>query len=255
MTKNLRSADSDLANYQGASALLAATLAFLIRNNVSKKFILESASQQLRGQRIRAKVGQYRRSIRAYEDMGMVMSTWFSNPKFLDQESHPLPLTPFRGSKSIQSLVRSARVKIPATLAVELMRRSPSVQIDARGNLVALKRVFVLPDFEVPRAALVIERYLDTLRRNSSAQRKGTTLLLERNCHVPEIELTRIAPILRDIRGRGTAFMDSVDGDIEAHRIRRPPGRSGVGELGVLVFAWTRPAKLRRSKSIPESNK
>jgi len=173
-------------------------------------------------------------------------------PKFLDREGHPLPLTVTEGSQSIPSLVRSARVKIQATLAIELMHRSQSVQIDGNGNFVALKRVFVLPEFEVPRAALVIERYLDTLRKNSSAQRNGTTLLLERNCHVPEIELKRIAPMLRDIKGRGTAFMDSVDGDIEAHRIRSSRKR-GIGELGVLVFAWTRPAKIRRAKSTPET--
>ena len=192
------------------------------------------------------KVREYRRLVRAYEDMGMVMSTWFSAPRFLDRESRPLRLSAGRASKSIRSLVRSSRVKISATLAIELMRRSPSVRIDHRGNFVAVKRVFVLPDFEVPRAALVIERYLDTLRRNSSAQKNGTTLLLERNCYVPEIDLRRIAPILRDIKGRGTAFMDSVDGDIEAHRIRRSR-QKGVGELGVLIFAWTRPSKSRDS--------
>jgi hypothetical protein len=252
MTKKRRPTISELANQQGASALLAATLAFLIRNKISKQFIVESARRQLSGPRIQAKVGQYKRLIRAYEDMGIVMSTWFSMPKFLDREGHPLPLTVAEGPQSIPSLVRSARVKIQATLAIELMHRSQSVQIDGNGNFVALKRVFVLPEFEVPRAALVIERYLDTLRKNSSAQRDGTTLLLERNCHVPEIELKRIAPILRDIKGRGTAFMDSVDGDIEAHRIRRSRKR-GTGELGVLVFAWTRPAKIRRSKSTPET--
>ena len=183
----------------------------------------------------------------------MVMSAWFSLPRFLDAEGDPLPLTADRGSQSVRSLVRASRVKTSATLAVELFRRSPSVRIDARGNFVALKRIFVLPDFEVSRAALVIERYLDTLGRNSSAQRNNTILLLERNCHVPEMDLRKINPILRDIKSRGTAFMDSVDGDIEAHRIRRSR-RKGVGELGVLVFAWTRPSRTRRSKSSPKVN-
>jgi hypothetical protein len=226
--------------------LLTATLAFLVRNKVSRKFILKSAHHQLSRPRIRAEVGEYRRLISAYEDMGMVMSAWFSLPKFLDREGRPLPLSSTHGPRSIPGLVRSARVKIRATLAIELMRQSRSVHIDSHGNFVALKRVFVLPEFEVPRAALVIERYLDTLRRNSSAHRKGTTLLLERNCYVPEIGLTRIAPMLRDIKDRGTAFMDSVDGDIEAHRIHKSRKR-GVGELGVLVFAWTRPARRQRS--------
>jgi hypothetical protein len=253
MTNKMRPSFSELAIQQGATALLAATFAFLRGNNISEKLILESVRRHHARQKSPENVRQYRSLVRAYEDMGMVMSTWFSLPKFLDRESRPLPLTAARGPQSVLSLVRSSRVKISGTLAVELLRRSPSVRIDARGHFIALKRVFVLPDFEVPRAALVIERYLDTLRRNSSAHKNGTTLLLERNCHVPEIDLRRIAPILRDIKGRGSAFMDSVDGDIEARRIRRSRCKA-VGELGVLVFAWTRPSKMGRSKSNSKSN-
>lgn len=247
MTRNLKPSVSALANQQGAVALLAATFAFLLRNNVSKKLIMDFARQRLGRQKLCMEVRQYRRLVRAYEDMGMIMSAWFSVPRFLDRESRPLSLTTSRGAHSISNLVRLSRVKISTPLVIELMRRSPSVRITAGGNFVALKRVFVLPNFEVPRAALVVERYLDTLRRNSSAHWSRATPLLERNCHVPEIDLKRIAPILRDIKGRGTAFMDSVDGDIEAHRNRK--GRSkALGELGVLVFAWTGPSKTRRSK-------
>jgi hypothetical protein len=118
------------------------------------------------------------------------------------------------------------------------MRRSPSVLADRRNGFRALKRVFLLPDFEVPRAALVIERYLETLRRNSLAYGTGATPILERSCYVPAIGTKWIAPILRDIKDRGTAFMDSADGYIEAHRARAPQGKR-VSELGVLVFAWT----------------
>lgn len=247
MRTSFRPSFSELANQQGAIALLTATFAFLLRNNLPQDLIVESARQCLERQKLHAPVRHYRRMARAYEDMGMVMSAWFSLPKFLDQDSHPLPLTANRGAQSIPNLLRFSRVNISAKLAIELMRRSPSVAIDARGNFVALKRVFVLPDFEVARAALVIERYLDTLRRNSCAQRNGTTLLLERNCYVPELDLKRITPLLREIKGRGTAFMDSVDGDIEALRVRKSRKKE-VGELGVLVFSWTRPSKTRRPK-------
>ena len=205
---------------------------------------LDSLKSRKAPQALLGHIREFRRLVRAYEDMGTVMSTWFSHPRYLDWESRPLRL-PLRGAISVRSLVRSSRVSLSVALATELMRRSPSIRIDSKGNFTALKRVFVLPDFEVPRAALVIERYLNTLRRNSSAQKNGTTLLLERNCHVPEIDLKRISPILRDIKERGTAFMDSIDGDIEAHRLRRPR-RRGVGELGVLTFAWTRPSRSRR---------
>jgi hypothetical protein len=247
MTKKPRS-KSDSANQQGAAALLAATFSFLRRNNISKESISDCLRQHHGRRKDHMGVRKYRRLVRAYEDMGIIMSAWYSLPRFLDKESRPLPLKAGRGPLSVASLVRASRVRISATGAVELMRRSPSVRIDDSENFIALRRAFVLPDFEIPRAALVIERYLDTLRINSSARRNGSTLLLERNCHVPDMNLGRITPILRDIRGRGMAFIDSVDGDIEAHRIRRFR-RKGVGELGVLVFAWTRSSKSRPSKS------
>ncbi len=245
MSRSVRPTLSIPANEQAASALLRATFAFLLRNNISTQFIVSSARELCDRPESRGKIRKYTRLARAYENMGIVMSTWFSSPRFLDLESRPLSLTAERGPQSIRSLVRSSRVEISPALAIELMRRSPSVRIDARGKFIAVKRVFVLPDFEVPRAALVVNRYLDTLRRNASAQRTGTTLLLERNCHVPEIDFRKIAPILRDIKGRGTAFMDSVDGDIEAHRVRGSRQKS-AGELGVLVFAWTRASRPRR---------
>jgi len=252
MTKRLRPSFSDLAIQQGAVVLIEAMVRFFGDNGISKKLILASVRSHDIPNKSRGGARLYRELVRAYEDMGMVMSTWFSLPKFLDREGRPLPLAENRGSLSIGSLVRSSRVKISLSLAVELIRRSPSVRTDSRGNFVALKRVFVLPDFEIPRAALVIERYLDTLRKNSSAQKNGTNLLLERSCHVPEVDIRRIRPILRDIKGRGTAFMDSVDGDIEAHRIRKFR-RKGVGELGLFVFAWTRPSKSRQSKTNPRT--
>jgi hypothetical protein len=247
MSKQPRRSFSDLAIQQGAIVLVEAMVRFLRDNRISKKLILTSVRAHGNPQKSRANVRHYRELARAYEEMGTVMSAWFSLPKFLDSDGRPLPLSARRGPLSIRNLVRSSRVRISVSLAIELIQRSSSVGMDSRGNFVALKRVFVLPDFEVPRASLVIERYLDTLRKNSSAQKNGTSLLLERNCHVPEIDIRRIRPILRDIKGRGTAFMDSVDGDIEAHRVRRVR-RNGVGELGVLVFAWTRPSKSRQSK-------
>jgi hypothetical protein len=252
MTKNRRSSIPELATQQGAIALLKAVFAFLHRNNISKQLIVDFARQFSGGYKSPQSTLQYRRLTRAYEDMGMIMSAWYSLPRYLDRDSRPLPLSAVRGPQSVASLVRSSRVKISAALAIELMRQSPSIRIDTRGKFIALKRVFFLPGFEVSRAALVMDRYLDTLRRNTSAHRNGTTLLLERNCHVPQIDLARITPILRDIKARGTAFMDSIDGDIEAHRIRRFTQKE-VGELGVLVFAWTRRSKTRRPKSKPKA--
>jgi hypothetical protein len=228
-----------LINQEGAIALLAATFDFLRRNNISDKVIIDYAHQHHVRYRDK-KLASYKRFMRAYEDMGILMSTWFSQPSFLDKEGRPVPLTIQAGPHSVANLIRLSGVRIPRKLVLDLMRRSPSIDSNSDGRFLALSRVFVLPELKVPRAAFVVERYLDTLRRNSSLLKGETTLLVERSCHVSGVNLRAIAPTLRDIKGRGRAFMDSVDGELEALRVPRRKCKR-IGELGVLIFSWTRP--------------
>jgi hypothetical protein len=226
-------------NQQGANALLAATFDFLRRNRIPKKFILEFIRKHLvRNQRDRS-LRVYRELEQAQEDMGVIMGTWFSHPKFLDSSANPLPITAGNGPNSITHLVRASGARVQVSIALELMRRSRSVKISGDGRLVALRRAFVLPKLEVLRAAFVVERYLDTLQQIALGKKKETPLILERSCHVSEVDLAKIVPILRDIESRGTAFMDSIDGDLECRRLRKSK-RKSVGELGVHVFVWTR---------------
>jgi hypothetical protein len=244
--KNSGSPISEIVKHQGANALIAATIGFLNANNISKQLIVNSVRQYY-SPRKAERVRQYRRLARAYEDMGIVMTTWFSASNFLDRECRPIPLAIRPGPRSVYSLVRAARVSISPAFAIELMRKSPCVRVNALGNLVALRREFVLPDFAVLRAALMIERYLDTLHRNTAPNRKRAVLLLERNCHVPEVNLKTISPILRDIKKRGSAYIDSVNGDIESLR-RKRSRHQGSGELSVHIFAWTRLARPAKNK-------
>jgi len=248
MTKNSESPYRDIVNRQGARALVAATIEFLDANKIPRQWIVDSICAHYAPSKEATDFRQYRKLARAYENMGIVMSTWFSAPKFLDKEYRPLALTVGPGPRSVSALVRAARVPISARIALELMQRSPSIGVDAAGNLVAQRREFVLPNFAVPRAALVIERYLDTLRRNSASNKKKSVLLLERNCHVPQVNLNTIAPILRDIKKRGSAYIDSVNGDLEGLR-RTRSRRKGSGEMSVHIFAWTRLGKSSKCKA------
>ncbi len=227
-------------NEQGANVLLAATLQFLHRNKIKREAILEFIRRTPRHQQEDRGLRQYRERVHAYEHMGVIMGTWFSDPRFLDPLGNPLSLTQTRGPKSLRSLIRASGTDISPTVALELMRQSPSIKFACNGTLSAIKRVFVLPKLDVPRAAFVIERYLSTLQQNAAGRKKASTLLLERSCHVSKVNLASITPILRDIENRGTAFMDSIDGDIEDHR-QKKSRRNGLGEIGVLVFAWKRP--------------
>jgi hypothetical protein len=248
MTRNSDSSYTDIVNRQGANALIAATIAFLRTNNISKELINDCFREHFGPRKTRASIRQYRKLARAYEEMGIVMTTWFTSPKFMNRECQPLPLSVASGPQSVLNLVRASRVSISASNAVALMHRSPSIGVDASGNLIALRREFVLPDIAVPRAALVIERYLDTLHRNSSRSHKKAVLLLERNCHVPEVNMTAIAPILRDIKKRGSAYIESVNGDMEELR-RKGSGRRGCGEMSVHIFAWTRLSRPRKTRA------
>lgn len=235
-------------NEQGAIALLMATFEFLQHNGISSKYIVSAAHDYQRNERYKSRTHQYSALQLAYEKMGTLMATWFSDPRFLDAYGNPLPLSKAKGAKSIASLIRASRTKIDISAAVSLMEKSPSIKTDTNGNVSALKRVFVLPELEVPRAAFVVERYLETLQRNKRAREGRKTLLLERSSHVSEVDLNVISPLVRDIESRGTAFLDSIDGEVEGQRLRRAGGKA-VGEMGVLVFAWTKPSSRKTPKA------
>jgi hypothetical protein len=229
-------------NQQGANALLAATFEFLLRNSISKKSILEFTRKHLvRNQRDRS-LRVYRELEQAQEDMGLIMGTWFSHPKFLDASGRPRPLTAGKGANSIADLVRVSGAQIQGAVAIQFMRQSPCIRFTSDGQLIALKRVFVLPKLEVPRAAFVIERYLETVLQIASDRKKDAPLLLERSCHVSEVDLAKAIPMLRNLESRGTAFLDAIDGDLEGRRLRRSK-RKSVGELGIHVFVWRKSSK------------
>ena len=82
----------EIAKRQGATALLAATIRFLDANNIPKRLISNSVRQYYGPRKAADSVRQYRKLARAYEDMGIVMSTWFSLSNFLDRECRPIPL-------------------------------------------------------------------------------------------------------------------------------------------------------------------
>ena len=228
-----------LVREQAAKALLRATYAFLRSNKIAAG---SQSGADLSKHNESKKLTLYRRAMRTYESMGVLMATWFTNPTFLDSFGNPMPLTSSKGPRSIVNLIRLSKVRVSSDIAIELLKSSPSVKSVGSDHFLALRRVFVLPEFEIPRAALVVERYLNTLRHNAQGRKRGATLLLERSCHVPQIDLQTFGPILRDIKERGTAFMDSTDGEIEACRLRRSrrSKRTVTGEVGVVVFAWTK---------------
>jgi hypothetical protein len=235
-----------LLKEQAAKILLSAMSNFLRRNGIPEKIIKANRDPPLQKD-----IRHYRRFMRAWEYVGVLLGTWYSDPKFLDKLGNPIALAP----RSITRLIRASHVDLSARDAVQLMRCSPSIKTNSNGDLVPLRRVFALPDSEVPRAAHIVERYLDTLYRNASLRKYNATLL-ERSCRATGIDISGSAPVLRDIKERGGVFMDAIDGEIEANRSRRRKRSGGaIGELGVVVFAWARPNLLTQKSSATEGHK
>lgn len=234
-----------LLKEQAAKILVSAMCNFLRRNGISETIIKGNREPNLQKD-----IRHYRRFMRAWEYVGVLLGTWHSNPKFLDKLGNPVALAP----RSITRLIRASHVDLSVRDALQLMRCSPSIKTSSDGDLIPLRRVFVLPDSEVPRAAHIVERYLDTLYRNASLRKYNATLL-ERSCRATGIDISGSAPVLRDIKERGGVFMDAVDGEIEASRSRRPRrSKGGSGELGVVVFAWARPNLLTQKSSSPRGH-
>lgn len=246
-------AETDRVTQESAEAMLSATVSFLMSNKMPKRFLCE-ATRRCFSKRNLQHFPLYSRAVREYEEMGIVLSTWFTSKKFLDEGCRPRPISIGRSSCSMNALIRASKVTISAEKAVALCRRSPSVTVDASGYIRPQRREFVLPNFEVARAALVLGRYLDTLNRNSSKKSRDSVLLLERNCHVPTLDRRAIMPVLRDIKGRGAAFLNSVNGEIEDKRRVTSSASSNVAALSVHVFAWTgtKPQKGKRRPSNKE---
>ncbi len=244
---------SEAVMAEGAEILFGAVFNFLFNCKLDRKLIERSARRAHTSARRGGEANtarKFRSVLRVYEELGTIISTWHSNARFVDDAGNPIPLSTGRGSLSIRNLVRASGTKVPYRIVVKLMRISPTIKEDDRG-MVAVSRFFSLPGFELLRAGLVIERFLETLYSNTVVGGEGSKLIFERNCYADGIKPEKLALLLRDVKHRGTAFMDSVDGQIES-------GRSGsskklaTGELGVFMFAWTRlPTSRRGSQALP----
>jgi len=207
--------DSDsLIQRQSAEVLLSAAVAFLTASNVPPKLIRILINDLLeRPRRIRAR-RNYKKIIWQFDEIGLLLATWFSNPSFLDSSGNPFPLSSGKGVLSLANLILQSGARITPYAALALLKQSTSVKIDVDGKLHALRRVFVATNYDLPRAAFTLDCLLNTLEQNARHRKGGGIQLLERISLVKNINIDRLAPSLRNINEHGTAFMDAVDGEL-----------------------------------------
>ncbi len=233
-----------------AEALINSVYQYLIFNNIDPKWIESHLATLNRRSASKVHSNKFRAAFRAYEDMGAIIATWFADPAFLDKDGSPAPLSAGKGRTSIKKLLLAAGSEL-STLAVKrLLQESPSIRKIGEDSFIPISRVFMLPSFELLRAATVVERFLETLKSNSEASMKGSPLMFERSSYAHDIDLKSVMKLLRDIKSRGTGFMNGVDGEIEAQRNKRRSGEKKDVELGVFTFVWARPTRkpIKRNK-------
>jgi hypothetical protein len=165
----------------------------------------------------------------------------------LGKTSNPKPLSVGCGPYTIQNLIRPSGADVSHSFVIDLIHMSPTITINDRGQLLAVSRFFSLPGFELLRAGPVIERFLETLHRNSNVTDERSKLIFEGSCYANSIGTRKVARVLRDIKQRGSAFMDSVDGQIELNRSRTSK-RFDLSELRVFMFAWMRSPPKKRGQ-------
>ena len=248
-----RDLDRDAVRAEAAQALFVALLSFLRNEGFSESGISRTFNnaklQSQEGTRRPTVTRKLRQFLRVYQDMGALFATWYSDPRFLDGDGRPLPLKVRGNRQSIKSLAAASRVHVPCSLIVKLMLLSPVIRECSDKSLVEEGRVFMLPGFELLRASLVVGRFLDTLQRNSKPSKAGLNQIFERSSYANQINQEQMARLLRDIKERGTAFLDSVDGQMEFSRAKT--SREGSqGELGVFMFAWMQAPNKRKAKQL-----
>src|SRR3979490_3432291 len=118
MTGNSKSTYTDVVNRQGASALMAATISFLRTNNISKQQIFDSIRQHYDGRVPRCDTRKYRKVTRLYPNQVIVMSTWFSSPKFLDKDCQPIPRPVSHGAHDVIRIPYASRVSVSRLVAI-----------------------------------------------------------------------------------------------------------------------------------------
>jgi len=244
--KSMREGMPPEATRQAAECLLIAVHKFLQRNRAIGSGPDLALAPNVTDRRSKRSAHQFRRAARAYEAMGMIIATWYTHPEFLDSNGQPTALSINGRVRSLSSLIRRSRCKLTRGIVLDLFQRSSSIGFTSDGLIVALKRDFHLPGFELIRAALWVERFLDTIQRNLDANFTAIKPVMEMSCYVSDVNAKRVAPLLRDIRQKGAAFMDSVDGAIEWSRVGR---KSDIGiEVGACAFAWTRGSQRKSNR-------
>ncbi len=113
---------------------------FLVRQGFAATELRKIVLRYARSTKVRFRPGnELLRGIVEYEEMGSLLSTWYTDTRFLDDRGYPVSLVAKpKGRRSVGSLVRAAKIRTSPEATIDLLRMSPSVKLDELGRFNAV---------------------------------------------------------------------------------------------------------------------
>ena len=159
-----------------------------------------------------------------YEHLGStVISRWLRDPKYLNHSGRPDDL-PLRGNRSIASLVKEGRVKLPLSKVLVLLVELGTVRevAPSRYRLIRRSMNYIIPQY------LPFEPNFRFLLDAARACTAGSGLppkaprLFWLNAYSTRIPQKHTPEFLRFAKERGLSFMHEINDWLEAHELPNP---------------------------------
>jgi hypothetical protein len=235
----------------GADELISAIAEFLVRSDLPR----ETVARALETVAIRVRSGEpvsvWQGGVADFTDrLGHAYQAWWNDPAYLDTRGNPVPLRVSGSRRSVGALLRARLEPDEIDYALQALRESPSITIDADGYWRPHEPTLVLrPDRELSFQRLVglVRGLLNTFHSNNSKRRSGDGLM-ERTVVSGNLPANFVPVLSRAVHEHfGQALFAILQMIKNAEQ--RSGRRSGT-EVGVEVFMYELP-RAKESRGVP----
>lgn len=179
-----------------------------------------------------------RRAQRYVNDAAHVLTVWFSEAAYLDEEGSPRPLSLDGATMSVEALVRSVDRALDARQVLSHLLSGGAVRRIGR-RYVPRKRMMLLPGTQGPGYFLTLHTLssmLATLEHN--VQGLGAAgAWFQYVAENPRYPVSRRKQLAKYVRDLGESVLPRVDVYMRRHETTRRPGEPTV-RVGVGMYLW-----------------
>ena len=170
--------------------------------------------------------------------LARVLSGWFEDPAFTNEEGHPVALPMDGPGPSFSELVRAYSGDIYPGIILDELLRVGAVQRASDGKLLAVSRRYTTggaDEAAISHADVVIADILRTMAHNMEAP--PSERLFEDSAIAVNLPPDAVARLARLLERRATAFLDDLEGWLEGVEpvSQDTPSKAGTVRAGVRV--------------------